>query len=189
MQVAEEEKKQKQLYDNTINSFKHIGCNSRFIYNDFLIRGAKYISIGDHFMALRHFRIEAIDEYEYSNQYFSPQILIGNNVSIQDFCHIGCINKIEIGNDVMIASKVFITDHFHGNISEQDLNIPPIKRSLSSKPVKIGNKVWIGDNVSILPGVSLGNNIIIGANAVVTHSFPDNCVIAGCPAKIIKVIC
>ena len=57
---------------------------------------------------------------------------------------------------------------------------------MSCKPVKIGNNVWLGDNVSIMPGVTLGNNVIVGANAVVTHSFPDNVVVAGVPAKMIK---
>ena len=50
---------------------------------------------------------------------------------------------------------------------------------------KIGRNVWIGDKATILPDVSIGNNCIIGANSVVTKSFPDNCVIAGNPAKIL----
>jgi acetyltransferase-like isoleucine patch superfamily enzyme len=54
------------------------------------------------------------------------------------------------------------------------------------KDIKIGKNCWIGGNVSILAGVELGNNVIVGANSVVTKSFPDNVVIAGCPAKIIR---
>lgn len=55
-----------------------------------------------------------------------------------------------------------------------------------AKPVVIGNNCWLGNSVSIMPGVTLGNNVTVGANSVVTKSFPDNVVIAGCPAKIIK---
>lgn len=175
-------KKEKRL--EILRSFKHIGHSANIIYDDYSITGAKYISIGDDFLILHHFRLEAIDSY--SNKHFNPQIIIGNNFSAQDFCHIGCIEKIEIGDNVMIASKVFITDHFHGKINKEDINIAPTNRILTSKPIKIGNNVWIGDSVCIMPGVTLGNNIIVGANAVVTHNFPDNTVIAGCPAKIIK---
>ena len=107
---------------------------------------------------------------------------------MQHNCHIGCIESVEIGKNVLLGSKVYITDHFHGNITADDVDVPPQERTLSSKPVRIGNNVWIGDNVTVLPGVSLGDNVIVGANAVVTHSFPANTVIAGCPAKIIKTL-
>ena len=105
---------------------------------------------------------------------------------MQHNCHIGCIDSINIGNNVLLGSKVYISDHYHGNITKNDIDIPPLLRPLSSKPIKIGNNVWIGDNVCIMPGVSLGNNVIVGANAVVTKSFPDNAVVAGVPAKKIK---
>lgn len=86
----------------------------------------------------------------------------------------------------MIASGVYIADHFHGDISSDDLALRPELRTLSYKPVHIGKNVWIGEHVSIMPGVTLGNNVIIGANSVVTHCFGENVVIAGCPARIIK---
>ena len=56
----------------------------------------------------------------------------------------------------------------------------------NSKPVNIGDDVWIGGNVTILPGVNIGNNVIIAAGAVVTKDIPDNCVVGGVPARKIK---
>ena len=56
------------------------------------------------------------------------------------------------------------------------------------KPVTIGNDVWIGGDVTILPGVTIGNNVVVAAGAVVTKDVPDNCVVGGVPAKIIKKI-
>ena len=57
-----------------------------------------------------------------------------------------------------------------------------------AKPVSIGNDVWIGGNVTILPGVNIGNNVVIAAGAVVTKDIPDNCVAGGVPARVIKEI-
>ena len=56
----------------------------------------------------------------------------------------------------------------------------------NSKPITVGNDVWIGGNCTILPGVTIGNNVIIVAGAVVTKDIPDNCIAAGVPAKVIK---
>jgi acetyltransferase-like isoleucine patch superfamily enzyme len=168
-----------------VNSFKSAGT-CLFSY-PLYIKGGKYISVGDNCSFDKRLRLDAYDYY--ASEYYSPSIEIGKNVSIQMDCHICAINNIRIGNNVLIASKVYISDHFHGNVTAEELDIAPVKRKLFSKgPVIIGDNVWIGEGVVIMPGVEIGNSCIIGANAVVTKSFPKDSVIGGNPARLIKVL-
>jgi acetyltransferase-like isoleucine patch superfamily enzyme len=160
----------------------HIKANSNII-------GARYINIGPQFGAGQHFWIAAIDSY-YGGKY-NPLITIGSNVSFSDFCHVAAINKIDIGNNVLIGSRVHITDHSHGkyitDVPADPPNSAPIFRRLfSSGSVKIGNNVWIADGVVILPNVSIGDGAVIGANSVVSRNIPENSIAVGSPAKVIK---
>jgi len=164
-------------------SFHSVGNNFR-LGDNARVSGGDFIDIGNNVLIGQEVRIDAINER--GDQFFSPHISIGDDVSIEDFCHIGCVDSVEIGAGTMIASRVYISDHNHGLITSEDLLLKPADRPLSFKPVKIGNNVWIGEGVCILPGVELGDNVIVGANAVVTHSFPAGVVIAGVPARVIK---
>jgi acetyltransferase-like isoleucine patch superfamily enzyme len=94
-----------------------------------------------------------------------------------------------LGNGVLTGRWLTITDNSHGKIDSESFLVPPVKRFLYSPgAVLVDENVWIGDKVTILPNVHIGKNVIIGANAVVTKDIPANCVAAGNPAKIIKVI-
>ena len=82
-----------------------------------------------------------------------------------------------------------ITDNSHGDTSIDIRSYPPISRPLVSKgKVVIGENVWIGDKATILPGVSIGDGAVIGANAVVTKDVPPYSVVVGNPAKIINKV-
>ena len=147
------------------------------------IIGAQYMKIGESFSSLPGLRIECIDTYD--DQHFSPKLIIGDGVSFNYYCHVGCINKIVIGNHVMVGSYVLITDHSHGGLERT--SVPVAKRKLLSKgPVIIGDNVWIGEHACIMPGVTIGEGSIIGANAVVTHDVPPYSVAVGVPAKVVK---
>lgn len=168
------------------NEFKKTGSSFYFQYPLYL-HGGKYITIGENFSCDQRLRLDAFDEF--LGETFNPEIIIGNNVSIQKDCHIGAINKIVIGNNVLIASKVYISDHSHGEITKEALLLPPAQRKLYSKgPVIIEDNVWLGEGVVVLSGLTIGENSIIGANAVVTKSLSRNSVAGGNPARIIREI-
>lgn len=91
---------------------------------------------------------------------------------------IECFERIEIGEDTIISERVQIRDS-----NNHIINRPGYK---VSAPVIIGDHVWIGESAIILPGVTIGNNSVIAAGAIVTHDVPSNCIVAGNPARIIR---
>lgn len=116
------------------------------------------------------------------------ELIIGSDVQINDYCHIGVLEKVKIGNQTIIGSKVLIMDHNHGIFTQPSIEsspyVSPIKRPLESNPIFIGENVWIGENVMILPGTNIGNGCIVSAGSVVSGLFPDNTLISGNPGKV-----
>lgn len=110
-------------------------------------------------------------------------LTIGKGTTIGDFNHIVSTKQIIIGENVLTANHVYISDNLHGYelidmpIKHQDIKQLP--------PVSIGDGSWIGENVCIM-GSNVGKNCVIGANSVVTKDIPDYCVAVGAPAHIIK---
>ena len=154
-----------------------LGKNTKFA-------GLKYMSIGDK---------TSIGDYCIITAYYAldrvPKSIIANHCNIGPFNHITCINEVVIGDGLLTGRWVTITDNSHGNNTIEEIYLPPWKRQLSSKgSVKIGKNVWIGDKATILPGVIIGDGVIIGANSVVTKNVPSNCIVCGNPAKIVKLI-
>ncbi len=158
--------------------------NIRIIRRPVYMRGRKYIALGDNFTSGVGMRLDAFSLHK------KVCIEIGNNVEINDYVHIGAINSVKIGNNVLIASKVFITDHHHGSYGHNGRHDSPMSaprdRELSFSSVTIEENVWIGEGVVILPGVTIGKGSIIGALSVVTRDIPSNCIAVGAPAKMIK---
>ena len=168
------------------NKLKKVGSNFK-IGDNIRISGHQYIEIGNSLSISDRFRLEDISNYE--NETFKPKVKIGNNVSFGTDIHIGCIDSIVIEDHCLFASRIFITDHDHGDTKFESLHIPPQHRPLKSKgPVVIKKNVWVGEGAAILSGVTIGENSIVCTNAVVTKDVPPNTVVGGIPAKIIKTM-
>jgi acetyltransferase-like isoleucine patch superfamily enzyme len=110
---------------------------------------------------------------------------IGNNSAIGDYTHFGAAGGIEIGNDVIMGSYVSFHSENH-NFSDTEKLIR--EQGVTSKGIKLGNNIWVGAKVTFLDGCVVGNNSVVAAGAVVNGVFPDNVVIGGVPARIIKNI-
>ena len=180
-------KKIKQLFMSGFYGATFASCGKRFRISTPVkfINGAHYIHVGDDVCIHPFVRLEAIKIAGCP----PPVISIGNRCGLGYNTQINASNRIDIGDDVLFASNVYITDHYHGDMSVGEINTPPSLRQIYSKgPVVIGARCWLGQNVSIMPNVTLGEGSVVGANSVVIHSFPAHSVIAGCPAKLIKVI-
>ena len=115
---------------------------------------------------------------------------IGADVQMNDYVHIAAAKSVIIGDRVLIASKVFISDHDHGCYRGESLQdsplIPPSKRALHCLPVVIEDDVWIGEFVAVLPGVTIGKGSIIGTHSTVTKSIPPYSIAVGSPARVMK---
>ena len=149
------------------NKLGSVGENAR-IGLRFSIVGAENITIGDNFSGGDDISVWTWKSYNGSEREQNPTLIIGT----------------------LLGRGTFVTDNSHGKNNESvELEIPPEKRKLYSKgPVKIGKNVWTGTNVCIMPGVSIGNGVIIGANSVVTHDIPEAAVAVGAPARVVKII-
>lgn len=158
--------------------------NARLIRFPIDIRGKKHIKVSKGFTTGVGCRLEAYPVNEEKTLFF------GDNFQMNDHVHITAMKNVTIGNNVLLASKIYISDCSHGSYSgdenDSDPHTAPADRLLFSKPVLIEDNVWLGEFVSVLPGVTIGKGTIVGANSVVSRSLPPYVIAVGTPAKPIK---
>lgn len=177
------------LFKNKINKFYNrydinfIDYTSN-IENPYKIVGGSNIFIGSNTNISEFSWIEAVNKYH--GVIYDPKIIIGSNVCIGKYSCITAIDFVEIEDNVLISEYLYLSDHFHD--VNPGIGLSPIQMPLGSKgKVKVGKNSFIGYRVSILSGVTIGENCVVGANSVVTKSFPNNVMVAGVPARILKI--
>jgi acetyltransferase-like isoleucine patch superfamily enzyme len=116
---------------------------------------------------------------------YGKGLKIGNNSAVGQFTEFGAAGGIQIGNDVIMGSYVSFHSENH-NFNDTSKLIR--EQGVSSKGIVIGNNVWVGAKVTFLDGCIVGNNSVVAAGAVVNGVYPDNSILGGVPAKVIKPI-
>ena len=114
---------------------------------------------------------------------YGNRIYLGENVFLNANCYIMDGGTVTLGNNVFVGPYCgFYTANHPLNYSDRNKGLEV------ALPIKVGDNCWMGANVSIMPGVTIGSGCVIAAGAVVTHDLPDHVLAAGVPAKIIKTI-
>lgn len=159
--------------------FKKFGRGS--VVSSPLFMSYEAIEIGERVLISWHARIETISNY--ANEKFTPSIILGDGVTIEQRCHITAASKLVIGANSLISYDVMIQDTDH---NYQNVELPVNQQPISVSQTTIGENCFIGSGAKINAGTTLGTHCIVGAGAVVRGSFPDYSVIVGIPGKIIK---
>jgi acetyltransferase-like isoleucine patch superfamily enzyme len=111
-------------------------------------------------------------------------VSIGAKTVLGQECTISAYQHVSIGRECVIADRVMFIDFDHGVV---DVDRPIRLQGIYKRDVRVGNNVWIGYGACILRGVTVGDNAIIGTNSVVTKDVPDNAVVGGVPARVIRM--
>jgi len=162
--------------------FREFGAASAICFPPAALFGERYISIGAG---------TVIGPFSSLSAGISPQHELGDVevVRIGSGCVLGkgagivAHEHVEIGDDVFTGHNVYITDANHGY---EDLTTPIGKQFGEARPVRVGEQSWLGNGTVVLPGVTIGRHVVVGAGSVVTHDLPDHCVAVGNPARIVR---
>lgn len=113
----------------------------------------------------------------------AARVEVGNHTFFGRNCHVNAIERIRIGSHALFGPGCVIVDHNHGIHPD----LPVDEQPCVARPICIGSDVWCGAGAVILPGVSIGDGAVIGAQSVVTRDVPSMAVVAGIPARVIRM--
>jgi acetyltransferase-like isoleucine patch superfamily enzyme len=162
------------------SQFKEFGSGSR-IAPPFRYYGLNQISLGEKVIINRDCWIQVLGG---RGDDVSTKIVIQSHAGIGMGATISAAQQVTIGEYVLLARNVYISDHGH---AFKNLDVPIMHQGVDGiAPVSIGRSTWLGENAVVLPGVTIGQHCVIGANAVVNTSIPDFSVAVGAPARVVK---
>jgi acetyltransferase-like isoleucine patch superfamily enzyme len=152
------------------------------VYPPALIIGHDRISMGSDVVVHPGAFLSIVDEH--AGRRYDSSLTIGDGVRIGNDVVVACCGRIEIGDRVLIADRVFIGDTYH---EYRDVRRPVLDQGLHDpRPVSIGSGSFLGIGSAVLAGVTLGEGAYVGANAVVTRDVPAHAVVVGNPARIVR---
>ena len=162
------------------SAFKQLGAGSR-ISPPFRFYGLNWISLGEDVMVHRDCWIQVVPGHGDDK---AAKLTIKSHAGIGMGAHISAARQVVIEEYVLLGRNVFISDHAH---AYEDVALPISRQGINRiAPVTIERETWLGENVVVLPGVTIGKHCVIGANSVVNRSIPEFSVAVGSPARVVK---
>ncbi len=165
---------------------KLINKNIRLIRFPFILRGKSYIDFGKNLTTGFWCRFEVFPKDDDAR----VRLKLGDNIQINDYVHLSAVESVEIGDNCLFASHVYISDNSHGRYdggpNDSSPEEAPDHREYITAPVKIGKNCWLGEGVIVMPGVTIGDGCVIGAHSIVNRDIPSASIAVGAPAKVVK---
>ncbi|MQA83732.1 MAG: acyltransferase [Streptosporangiales bacterium] len=162
--------------------FGRLGTGSCLVFPTGSVFGEEWIHIGERTVVGPYVSLSAgmVPGLDLGSE---PIVRIGDRCKIGRGSHIVRHHSIEIGDDVITGPYVYVTDQNHGYA---DPDVPIDRQWPTEDPVRIGSGTWLAAGAIVLPGTRLGRNVVVAAGSVVRGEFPDRCVVAGVPARIVR---
>ena len=162
-------------------AFAHFGKNTVLMY-PIRLNGEERIAIGDQVYIGTGSWLQTLPDQDNK----AVAVSIGSGASFAGSCVISAVRSVTLEENVLLARNVYISDHIH---KYTDINVPVMAQGMDKiLPVLVKRGAWLGQNVVVCPGVTIGVGAVVGANSVVTTSIPDYCLAAGAPARVLKTI-
>ena len=162
-------------------AFAQFGQNSVLQY-PIRLSGEGRIEIGDRVFVGANSWLQTLPD----DDNVGTALYIGNGTSVAGSCVISAVRRVVLEENVLLARNVYISDHIH---RYADTDQPILSQGVDKiAPVLIRRGAWLGQNVVVCPGVTIGRGAVVGANSVVNTDIPDRCVAVGAPARVVNEI-